>query len=99
MKVLEDEQMCGDLLACLSGAKQHLSHDPARRVHATTQAIAAVRRHGHLFVSHQVMHLLGSSMFQLENVACNTKMGAQGTQHGCTWAAVVVVLGQKQQWS
>ncbi|KAL0023064.1 hypothetical protein WJX79_007041 [Trebouxia sp. C0005] len=42
MKVLEDEQMCGDLLACLSGAKQHLSHDPARRVHATTQAIAAV---------------------------------------------------------
>ncbi len=53
MKVLEDEQMCGDLLACLSGTKQQHSHDPARRVDAITQAVAAVRQHGH-HVSYQL---------------------------------------------
>ncbi|KAL0055388.1 hypothetical protein WJX82_011614 [Trebouxia sp. C0006] len=42
MKVLEDEQICGDLLACLSGTKQQQSHDPARHVDAITQAVAAV---------------------------------------------------------
>jgi len=69
-KVLEDEQICGDLLACLSGTKQQQSHDPARRVDAITQAVAAVRQHGHCAVSHQLMHLLNSSIFQLEKVAC-----------------------------
>jgi len=99
MKVLEDEQMCGDLLACLSSTKQQHSHDPARRVDAITQAVAAVRQHGHRVVSHQLMHLFGSSIFQLGRVACNRKMGAQATKHGCTWAAAVIVSEQRQRWS
>jgi endonuclease III len=83
MKVLEDEQICGDLLACLSGTKQQQSHDPARHVDAITQAVAAVRQHGHCAVSHQLMHLLGSSICQPERIACNTQMGAQATKHCC----------------
>ncbi len=72
MKVLEDEQICGDLLACLSGTKQQHSHDPARRVDAITQAVVAVRRHGHR-LSQQLMQLFTSSIFQVERVACNRK--------------------------
>ena len=92
MTVLEDEQTCSDLLACLSGTKQHLSHDPARCVEAITQAVAAVRQHGHC-VSHELMPLfiLGTSIFQLERGACNTKVGAQANKHGeCS--------GKKQGW-
>lgn len=96
MKVLEDEQMCGDLLACLSGTKQHHSHNPARRVDALTQAVAAVRQHGHR-VSHQLMHLLGNSISQLERIAWNRKVGAHANKHG-TWAAAAIISGQKQQW-
>ncbi len=99
MKVLEDEQICGDLLACLSGTKQQHSHDPARRVDAITQAVAAVRQHGHHLVSHQLIHFLGSSIFQLQRVACNRILGAQPTKHCCIWAAAVIILGQKQRWS
>ncbi len=96
MKVLEDEQMCGDLLACLSGTKQQHSHNPARRVDALTQAVAAVRQHGHR-VSHQLMHLLGNSISQLERIAWNRKVGAHANKHG-TWAAATIISGQKQRW-
>lgn len=41
--VLEDEQICGDLVACLTGSKQHDSQDPTCRVEALTRAVAAVR--------------------------------------------------------
>ena len=41
--VLADEQVCGDLLGCLSGLKQRESQDPALRVEALTRVAAAVR--------------------------------------------------------
>ncbi len=42
IKVLHDDQICGDLLGCLSGTKQYDSQDPARHVEALTQVVEAV---------------------------------------------------------
>ena len=41
-QVLGDEQISGDLLGCLSGQKQQGSQDPALRVTALVQIVAAV---------------------------------------------------------
>ena len=41
--ILADEQVCGDLLGCLTGLKQRESQDPALRVKALTRVAAAVR--------------------------------------------------------
>ena len=40
--VLADEQVCGDLLECLSGLKQRESQNPALRVEALTRVAATV---------------------------------------------------------
>ena len=40
--VLADQQVCGDLLGCLSGLKQPESQDPALQVEALTRVAAAV---------------------------------------------------------
>lgn len=41
--ILADEQVCGDLLGCLTGLKQRESQDPALHVKALTGVAAAVR--------------------------------------------------------
>lgn len=91
MKVLEDEQICGDLLTCLSGTKQQQSHDPARRVDAITQAVTAVRQHGHRILSHQLMHLLAVPSATQKELHVTEKLGAQATKHCCIWAAAVII--------
>lgn len=40
--VLADQQVCGDLLGCVSGMKQHGSRDPSLHVHTLTKVAAAV---------------------------------------------------------
>lgn len=40
--VLADQQVCGDLLGCLSGVKQHALQDPTRQVETLTRVAAAV---------------------------------------------------------
>ena len=41
--ILTDEQVCGDLVGCLSGPKQRESQHPALRVEALSRVAAAVR--------------------------------------------------------
>ena len=40
--VLADQQVCGDLLGCLSGVKQRGSQDPTLQVETLTRIAAAV---------------------------------------------------------
>lgn len=40
--VLADQQVCGDLLGCLSGVKQRGSEDPTLQVETLTKVAAAV---------------------------------------------------------
>ena len=90
--VLADEQVCGDLLGCLSGLKQRESQDPALRVEALTRVAAAVRlfrmRHGMVVCTnlHVVMYAEMSS-----NWVCLAKhvkeariMAGAGNAPACT---------------
>ena len=40
--VLADEQICGDLLRCLSGSKQLDSQDPCQHINVLVRVVAAV---------------------------------------------------------
>ena len=61
--VLADAQITGDLLDCLSGQKQQGSQDPALRVEAATQVVAAVSLRQIFFLYFLVRLYLDNQMF------------------------------------
>lgn len=60
--VLADEQVCGDLLGCLSGSKQQDSQDPCQQVNALVRVVAAVspyqKHHCSLQIAYKGHHLI-----------------------------------------